>query len=458
MELTNKYKRLPLAEIQVDRAARQRRAVLDAEGQFINDDGLMESIRDRGVLNPVIITDEHVLVAGERRLEASRALGLPDIPVRFIRDLSPTEAAIIELEENLKRSDLPWRDKVKAMADLHAAYLAQDPKWTQDKTQKLLNNQQLSEVLRVARSLDDPAVTRATSIREAYNVLSRRDERRMQDAKNLLAEAGASIFDDDDNIVTGQGPALSGSDVVITLPQIVAQASADDLIQANFLEWAPAYAGPKFNFIHCDFPYGTGLYLGEQSGRNRWESYDDAEATYEQLVYCFCENLDRFMLPSSHVMFWLSADIDRQWWTLEQFRQRAPSLVFWPKPLVWHKTDNVGILSDPRRGPRHVFETALIASREDRPIIQAVSDAYGAPTDKTYHPSTKPESVLRHFFRMFVDEHSTMLDPTCGSGAALRAAESLGAKRVLGLEISEEYLNGARTALRNFRNLRKVAS
>jgi hypothetical protein len=28
------------------------------------------------------------------------------------------------------------------------------------------------------------------------------------------------------------------------------------IITADFTEWAPTYTGPKFNFIHCDFPYG----------------------------------------------------------------------------------------------------------------------------------------------------------------------------------------------------------
>jgi hypothetical protein len=47
----------------------------------------------------------------------------------------------------------------------------------------------------------------------------------------------------------------------------------------------------------------------------------------------------------------------------------------------------------------------------------------------------RPQPMLRHFFEMFVDEHTIMLDPTCGSGTALRAAEALKAKYVLGVEI-----------------------
>ena len=89
--------------------------------------------------------------------------------------------------------------------------------------------------------------------------------------------------------------------------------------------------------------------------------------------------------------------------------------------------------------------------------MKPVSDIYDAPTDKRFHPSTKPEPMLRHFFQMFVDETTRLLDPTCGGGSALRAAESLGAKQVLGLEMEMEYFESAKSALRSFRTLRGVS-
>jgi len=57
---------------------------------------------------------------------------------------------------------------------------------------------------------------------------------------------------------------------------------------------------------------------------------------------------------------------------------------------------------------------------------------------------------------MFIDEYSRVLDPTCGSGTALRAAESLGASFVLGLEINPDFCEGARTLLKKSRNLRAL--
>jgi predicted RNA methylase len=61
--------------------------------------------------------------------------------------------------------------------------------------------------------------------------------------------------------------------------------------------------------------------------------------------------------------------------------------------------------------------------------------------------------MLKHFFEMFVDEHTSVFDPTCGSGAALRAAEALGANRVLGIEADWERCEIARKALQDSRKL-----
>ena len=55
----------------------------------------------------------------------------------------------------------------------------------------------------------------------------------------------------------------------------------------------------------------------------------------------------------------------------------------------------------------------------------------------------KPIAMLRHFLSMLVDEYSFVLDPTAGSANALKAAQSLGAASVLGLEKNTEFYNRA---------------
>ncbi len=69
---------------------------------------LAESIKKHGVLQPIILIqnqDRYQVIAGERRLRASRAAGLDRIPARIIQTPHPVTFEIA-LRENLDRVDL----------------------------------------------------------------------------------------------------------------------------------------------------------------------------------------------------------------------------------------------------------------------------------------------------------------------------------------------------------------
>ena len=415
---------------------------------------LVDSIRRIGIINPIIVHRSLDLIAGRRRLAAALQLEMPLVPVRFYDQLSVIEAKILELEENLKRSDLPWRDMTRAIADLHGLYLLQDHNWTQARTARALGISEslLTFHLRVMEDFTSPSIANAPTVNAAYNILSRKDSRATGDALAEIMEAGASLFAEP--VPVGLLEPQGSPPATLLSLQPPPRPEDSDILHADFLEWAPSYQGHRFNFIHCDFPFGINFNSGERSGRDKWVSYQDDPEIYWRLIRCLCTNLDRLMAPSAHLMFWFSMEHYQE--TIECFQKLAPTLAFQKFPLIWVKSDNVGILPDQKRGPRRVYETALIASREDRLIVKAVSNAHSAPTDKQHHISTKPQPVLAQFFQMFVDENTRLLDPTCGSGSSLRAAEAIGARSVLGLEIEEEHAVNARSALRQFRALRAL--
>ena len=83
----------------------QPRREFSEEG--LND--LAASIQARGVLQPILVRplggDRFELVAGERRLRASKKAGLTEIP-SLIREMTDQESLAIALIENLQREDL----------------------------------------------------------------------------------------------------------------------------------------------------------------------------------------------------------------------------------------------------------------------------------------------------------------------------------------------------------------
>jgi ParB family transcriptional regulator, chromosome partitioning protein len=73
-------------------------------------DALAESIREHGIIQPIIVTRgtgtaPYQIVAGERRWRAARRAGLDSVPV-LIREISGAQALEIALVENVQRADL----------------------------------------------------------------------------------------------------------------------------------------------------------------------------------------------------------------------------------------------------------------------------------------------------------------------------------------------------------------
>lgn len=67
---------------------------------------LMKSIRQFGLMNPILIDEENKLIAGGRRLEAARRLGWSTIEVSVIPRPNAIDALEMEIDENIHRKNL----------------------------------------------------------------------------------------------------------------------------------------------------------------------------------------------------------------------------------------------------------------------------------------------------------------------------------------------------------------
>ena len=96
---------------------RQPRQVFD-EGALAQ---LAESIREHGVLQPILVRGERdgrfELIAGERRLRASQLAGLKTIPA-IVREIDNRTSAEWALLENLQREDLNPVEKARGLRAL----------------------------------------------------------------------------------------------------------------------------------------------------------------------------------------------------------------------------------------------------------------------------------------------------------------------------------------------------
>jgi ParB family chromosome partitioning protein len=67
---------------------------------------LAESLKKFGQINPIMLTDKNVLIAGGRRLEAAKSLGWHTINALIVDMPGELSRLEYEVEENLRRQDL----------------------------------------------------------------------------------------------------------------------------------------------------------------------------------------------------------------------------------------------------------------------------------------------------------------------------------------------------------------
>ena len=87
---------IPIANIKVKRRVRKDLGNLEE---------LKASLRTYGLLNPITINSKYELIAGERRLTATKELGWTNIHANIVDNLTEIEQLEMEIEENNQRKE-----------------------------------------------------------------------------------------------------------------------------------------------------------------------------------------------------------------------------------------------------------------------------------------------------------------------------------------------------------------
>lgn len=477
---------IDIDSIIIDRENRQR-AEIDDLG------GLIADISKRGLLNPIIVRrKDKRLIAGERRLTSYKTLASgwsgegtnpwQRIPFRYYDELDEADAQIVELSENFHRKELAWRDQALSIYKIHQIRCEQNEDQTQGQTAAELGISESTVSINVAvgealveKKFDFSGCAGAQA---ACNILKRAAERETDALLADLNFAAAKpvpvkpmpstpVAANSKPAVQAALEAKTGTEVTVEVPDeltgrpapVFEDEASRTIIQADFLEWAANYDGQPFNLLHIDFPYG--INFGESKRQNTASdriAYDDSPDLFWTLCRGLRDNLDRVVAESAHILFWFSLGLEPEnartsYERIVQFfsgirEEGGCGLVVNPFPLVWCR--NGSILPDPNRGPRRGYETAFLMTRGDRKIVRPVQNFFEDSTrsDKSIHTSEKPQGMLEYFLSMLVDETSRVLDPTCGSGSAIRAASKFKPAALLGIEQDPEFVKYARDKFR----------
>jgi ParB family transcriptional regulator, chromosome partitioning protein len=138
--------------------------------RFENLEALAESIREKGVLQPLLVRPlgdgRYAIVAGERRYRAAKMAGLAEVPVRVL-DLSEKEARLLALVENLQREDLNPYEETLGVLELLSEELGK----TREEVVGLLERMRKEKRGVVARNVS--GTPEAQRVEEVFRALGR---------------------------------------------------------------------------------------------------------------------------------------------------------------------------------------------------------------------------------------------------------------------------------------------
>lgn len=157
---------------------------------------LCASIKEYGVLQPLLVSPaddgRYMLIAGERRLRASRMANLSEVPV-IISDYTSQQIAEIALIENLQREDLHFLEEAEGYEQLmNEFHLTQEAMAARvGKKQSTIANK--LRLLRLTGPVRKVLVDAGLSERHARALLKLEDETMRLEVLAVVVEKGYSV-------------------------------------------------------------------------------------------------------------------------------------------------------------------------------------------------------------------------------------------------------------------------
>lgn len=156
---------------------------------------LASSILEFGVIQPLLVRmvdDHYELVAGERRLRASKLAGLKEVPV-IVKELSDKEMAELAMIENLQREDLHFLEEAEGFHQLLLNF-----GFTQDELAKRMGKSQSTianklRLLKISENVRKQLYEAELTERHARALLKLADEVKQLEVLSIVCEKELNV-------------------------------------------------------------------------------------------------------------------------------------------------------------------------------------------------------------------------------------------------------------------------
>ena len=442
---------------------------------------LAESIKLFGLLQPILLDEQHRLIAGGRRYTAFTLLNTNKVPndrpedfrrIPFVlaSSLSEPKKKMMELEENWRRKTMSWQENVLGLFEFHKAATyasySDGERWSQELTARLLGVSQskLSVAISIAefmRKYPGHPIHKADNVNDALTIMTKvkLDEATKIRAARFEAQAAEDdkLAENEPGLTQGDQAVQSGTKLV--RPAMINQAPRQD--GAPLLETTEVISkralskfytigdslvlmqdcisnGKKFNHIITDPPYGIDMAnLDSSNSIDRVEETHQVKANVELFSKFFKLAFD-ILYEDGFLLMWY--DLDHH----EKLQALAIDAGFkacrWP--IVWCKSSPCSN-SMAQYNPTKATEVCLVLRKSSSSTLRkkGLKNWFVCSSDSSAtHPFVKPYDLWEHLIELVSDEQQTILDPFAGQGSSLYSMFKLN-RIPTGFEIDERHAN-----------------
>ena len=360
---------------------------------------LIESMKEKGVLQPITITTKNRLVAGARRVAAAREIGLETIPAIVRNVFDEVDLREIELIENIARKDFNWVERAKLERYIYDLKKEKDPEWNQKKQAKYLKG-------------SEAAVSRRLALAEAIDIIPELEDCKNQD------EAWKKYNDVKEAIITRQ--IIDQADVK---HRDAAKYAKEHYKIGDFFEGIIEVADGSMNFAEVDPPYA--IQLKKRKSRNVKDTTDNyneiEEEEYPEFLLWATDHIYRVLRNDTFCVWWFAPD----WYNQVLDALKDVGFKVSTIPAIWVKGIS-GQTASPDTTLGSSYETFFVCRKGEpklrKPGRSNVFSYKQVPPSEKIHPTARPLDLMDEIINTFCYPGSIMIVPFLGSGVTLRAA------------------------------------
>ena len=387
---------------------------------------LTESIKDKGVLQPITITPEFELLAGGRRVTAARAAGLAQIPALIRNKTDIIDSREVELLENVMRKDFEWAEQADLIREIDKLCKEKHVDWSGRKTAQLIN-------------IGIASISRTLQLAKAMEVIPElRQEKTADDAFKILKKLEEQTITEE--LVKRQAHAVESGGLQRGIAEMLKIANTNYRIGDVFKGLAELRTGGKIDIIECDPPYGINLNEQKQSkdsATSNVHTYNEVKVEdYPKFLERLSKELFRVAGPNCWLIFWFGPTWQHEVLTC----LRTAGWLVDEIPAIWAKGQ--GQTNQPELYLARSYEPFYLC-RKGQPLLVKrghvnVFDYSGTAGQKKIHPTERPIPLIQELLEMMGVVRQVVLVPFLGSGVTLRAAYNLGMS-AFGWDLNGEY-------------------